>query len=244
MNCLVSKIFSQFFKGKSVNGGGIFSFCCVDHLGLLLGLSKCFKSFGAIKIDDGKTETALYRFIEDLLCLVNDISSTMIQLLAGTYAKGARADNNSPSFADMDKAINVTLECCPSYCEFRKEFGILYCRELISSFCWLNLKSITLILNELGNLSNIFRSKLAILSLQDLQVICELYEKTLVKCRHKGVIEASYASLTYFAKKTSSVTSFWNYLQGWCLKVLHSAINLKQRASVTKRRYVNSAGLE
>ena len=168
----------------------------------------------------------------------------MIQLLAGTYAKGTKIENNSPSFADMDKAISATLECCPSYCEFRKEFGTLYCRELISTFCWLNLKSITLILNELGNLSNIFRSKLQILSLQDLQIICELYEKTLVKCRHKGVIEASYASLTYFAKKTSSVTSFWNHLRTWCLKVLNSAINLKQRASVTKRRYVNSESLK
>ena len=197
-----------------------------------------------MKIVDGKTKTVLSRFIEDLLCLVNDISSTMIQLLAGTYVKGAKIDNNSPSFADMDKAISATLECCPSYCEFCKKFGALYCRELISSFCWLNLKSITLILNELGNLSSIFRSKLEILSLQDFQIICELYEKTLVKCRHKGVIEASYASLTYFAKKTSSVTSFWNYLQSWCLKVLDSAINLKQRASVMKRRYVNGVGLE
>jgi len=180
--------------------------------------------------------TGFKLLIEKLVVLLDEICTVMVCLLAGVYKKDNSTQHIYPSSAEIDAAIDKTLEQCASYGTLSHTIGHIHCRELMISFCWLNLKSISLLIMELGSLCSLHKE---LLSLDTFTIICNFYESSLIKCRHKGVIEASYTSLTYFAKKVSYVPLYWNYLSEWCSRMIHTVTDLQQNASVTKR----SAGI-
>lgn len=180
-------------------------------------------------------------FIRELVILCDSMSSLTVQLLSGTYVvkNGNDCAEASPSFADIDGALDVALQNCPSYYFLKKSLGHLHCRELLVSFCWLNLKAISCVLGGVGNLVSSLGTDGLLLEMETLGLIYNYYKNSLIKCRHKGVIEGALVSLTFFAKYLSSVSLYWKEMKNWCSSVLHSAVDMSQTASVTKR----SAGI-
>lgn len=173
----------------------------------------------------------------------------MVNLLAGTFdaakfnARALGDENNekteytSPSFADIDLALDVTLKTSPSYVTFCESITHLHCRELLLSFCWLNLKSASFMVTELGDAFHAVRNDMMIsFDTASMEVLKNFFTLTLVRCRHKGVIENSYASLTKFSKAVAFQPKLWNQLKIWCLDVLSASTDLSQHSSVTKRR--------
>lgn len=203
-------------------------------LGLLHGISKCLKVLCQTNAKDVISSAGFKILIEKLVLLLDEICTVMVCLLAGVYNKDNSTQHIYPSSAEIDAVIDKTLEQCASYSTLSNTIGHIHCRELLISFCWLNLKSISFLMMEVGSLCSLHKE---LLSLDTFKLICNFYESSLIKCRHKGVIEASYTSLTYFAKKVSYVPLYWNFLSEWCSQMIHTFTDLQQNASVTKRRY-------
>ena len=159
----------------------------------------------------------------------------MTDLLAGKFSNEP-GKQNSPSFADMDEALDIILKNCNSYSSLSQKLGHLHCRELLLSFCWLNLKSLSFVMSELGNLCNTFKKEANLLSDSHLKLVESFFQKTLITCRHKGVIENSLVALTKFARSVSPMSKVWSSMSTWCNCVIESSTTLGMHSSVTKRR--------
>jgi len=185
---------------------------------------------------------ALSKIIAALLSFCHDVTDMMTKLLAGVWVPHTESerkfeDNLSPSFADIDVALDFALKDCPSYNCMVELVGHLHCRELLLSFCWLNLKAISFIIGELGQLCRTFKTKCLILEESRMAIVEEFFLVTLIKCRHKGVIENSLVALTKFCRLVASIPSLWKEIASWCQNALKTSISLTVHSSVTKRRF-------
>lgn len=196
--------------------------------------------------------TTFPQSINSLLHHCEDVTNLSTKLLAGKWRPRSRKEESdcdaSPSFADMDIALDEALKACPSYNKLSSLVGNLHCRELLLSFCWLNLKAVSFIMADLGRLSNLLRKTTTttttipttgceILTTSNISIIEAFFQNTLIRCRHKGVIENSLVALTKFTKTVSSTQWIWDEVSSWCDQVLKSSTDLTNNSSVTQRRF-------
>lgn len=201
-----------------------------------------------LNVDSIKT-TTFPQSITSLLHYCNDVTNLSTKLLAGKWRarnNGEESDcDSSPSFADMDVGLDEALKDCISYKKLSTLVGHLHCRELLLSFCWLNLKAVSFIMADLGRLSNMLRKTTTtgtmgceILTTSNISIIEAFFQNTLIRCRHKGVIENSLVALTKFTKAVSSTQWIWDEVSRWCDNVLKSSTDSTNNSSVTGRRFV------
>ena len=147
----------------------------------------------------------------------------------------------------MDVALDEALKDCISYNKLSALVGHLHCRELLLSFCWLNLKAVSFIMADLGRLSNMLRKTTTtttgtmgceILTTSNISIVEAFFQNTLIRCRHKGVIENSLVALTKFTKAISSTQWIWDEVSRWCDHVLKSSTDSTNNSFVTGRRFV------
>ncbi|XP_057314916.1 thyroid adenoma-associated protein homolog isoform X2 [Hydractinia symbiolongicarpus] len=207
--------------------------CFQPVYGLSLALSVCLNSLSNVLLQ----KSTFLKFIKELLQYSDAVSETMIQLFCGAHH--IEMDAVSPSFADIDEALDQIIKTCDSYKDIKSTVGHLHCREVFVSFCWLNLKALSIVMTEIGSLLAKKKNEYLILTPNDLEIVLNFYVRTLIKCRHKGVIENCYASLSYFAKCIADVPQYWKFVSKRCSDVLVTATDLKKHGSVTKR----SAGI-
>ncbi|XP_066913477.1 tRNA (32-2'-O)-methyltransferase regulator THADA-like [Clytia hemisphaerica] len=208
--------------------------------GISISISNIMKNLHHYNIDVSR----FHQTVASLLQHCSSITDLMTQLLAGVWMTTKDStkkyeDHLSPSFADMDEALDVALKSCQSYISLSARVGHLHCRELLLSFCWLNLKAISFIMAELGHLTHRLKKDFLVITESNIDIIEQFFQKTLIQCRHKGVIENSLVALTKFTKSVSSIPLLWKQIVSWCDQVLTSSTNLTAHLSVTKR----SAGI-
>ena len=210
------------------------------HSGNTIAISNIIKTLRANSID----ASLFPKSITSLLGYCNDVTELTTKLLAGKWTVrsiGKKSHNNtvSPSFADIDEALDEALSSCSSYDKLVSTVGHSQCRELFLSFCWLNLKAVSFIMADLGRLANFLKKTTGceIITDSNIFVVEAFFRNTLIRCRHKGVIESSFTALTKFTRAVSSVQWIWDEISGWCNQVLESSTNLMSHSSVTKRRW-------
>ena len=140
----------------------------------------------------------------------------------------------SPSFADINNAIDVSLKRCPSYMLISGRIGHAHCRELLMSFCWLNMKAISVVFTAFVELLD--SKHKGFMNIDNFTLMMEFYKQSLIKCRHKGIVESCYASFCIFVKVTSNIPIFWQELMRQCRETILFCTLLLNSSSVTMRR--------
>ncbi|XP_065660584.1 tRNA (32-2'-O)-methyltransferase regulator THADA isoform X3 [Hydra vulgaris] len=172
-----------------------------------------------------------HHLFDESVKLYSSMASSLLQLLMNSDSFDG--SEISPSFADMNNAIDSCLKKSPSYSIVSEKVGHVHCKELLISFCWLNMKSISVAFAAFAELLSV--KNYQFLNITNFTLMMEFYKQSLIKCRHKGIVESCYASFCTYAKSVSNIPVFWQDLMRHCIETIGFCTSFSHTSSVTMR---------
>nr|XP_060641919.1 tRNA (32-2'-O)-methyltransferase regulator THADA-like isoform X2 [Anolis sagrei ordinatus] len=181
--------------------------CTTPIHGVVLALRRCLLEVPEVLDSMRRLQLAprWQAFLNDLVNTAKDINSFLLGMLQGKPSSSTDQSASAPSFADMGNAIGSLIQLGKEWGspEALEEDSVLLSEEhsLILTCCWVSVKEIGLLLGGLiekvlplappGDCGQL-------LPLQVVHLAAEIFQDTLLKCRHWGAVEGCSMGFTKF----------------------------------------------
>ncbi|XP_029475348.1 thyroid adenoma-associated protein homolog isoform X2 [Rhinatrema bivittatum] len=175
--------------------------------GVILALRRCLLEVPEVVASMVKAEhTSHWKgFLDSLVRSLKGISDFLLWILHGAQGTSSERPVAAPSMADMGNAINVLISQgggLERSLGMDGEDPVLLSEEhgLLMTCCWVSLKEVGLLLGSLVEkiLSLVPPPAGPLLPVATLEMVAGIFQDTLLRCRHWGVVEGCSSGLARF----------------------------------------------
>ncbi|XP_008115552.1 tRNA (32-2'-O)-methyltransferase regulator THADA isoform X2 [Anolis carolinensis] len=206
--CFLEHLFAVLQDHFAVARQNLLKAACTTPIhGVVLALRRCLLEVPEVLDSMRRLQVAprWQTFLSGLVTTAKDINSFLLGVLQGKQSSSIDQSASAPSFADMGNAIGSLIQLGKEWgsLEALEEDSVLLSEEhsLILTCCWVSVKEIGLLLGGLAEkvlpLAPPGNGR-QLLPLRVVHLAAEIFQDTLLKCRHWGAVEGCSMGFTKF----------------------------------------------